>query len=307
MNLIDVESWSNLVAKEYLTTAKPLNDSIEKIAQENCLNKDQISRLVEQSNTTVYVQMFNNQPNKYVEFTAGDAEKIAEKLFGTEKVSQVSDSDYQEPPTGTNLLEVDITEPLVKLAEAGPENSSGNEELHEYYKLSSLDTRLTQSLDEVDVHYQQDSAILYTMIKQAVLSGTSFGDIEKALTSLYDEPVIKINVKDAQEKLAQEIFPRKLAMSSANVGTVNMENPLVKQAGMLLKHAADFKTLKAKRAELREKVKEHTKKGTIKGTLGTLAVGAVAGGTAVNEISKKRVEQAATKTKMQQLSNNYAR
>ncbi len=311
MTIIDVDTWSKAAAKEYLTTGKPMNDSIEKLASEQGLNKDQISRVVEAANTEVYVQMFNQSPDKYVQYAPADSEKIAEKIFGTEKVSQVSDSDYQEPPTGTSLLEVEITEPITKVAEVEPENTTNTVALHEYYKLAALDTRLAQSLDEVEVRYQQDTAILYTMIKQAVLSGTSFGDIEKALTSLYDEPVVKINVKDAQEKLAQEIFPRKLDMSSANVGTVNMENPLVKQAGLLLKHAQDFKTLKAKRAEVHEEAKAHIKKaGALQNASNALkagAVGAVVGGVTVNEIGKKRVEQAATKTKMQQLSSNYAR
>lgn len=307
MTIIDVDTWSKAVAKEYLTTGKPMNDSIEKLASDQGLNKDQISRVVEAANTEVYVQMFNQSPDKYVQFASADSEKIAEKIFGTEKVSQVSDSDYQEPPTGTSLLEVDITEPLVKVAEVEPENKTNTEALHEYYKLAALDTRLAQSLDEVEVNYQRDSAILYTMIKQAVLSGTSFGNVEKALTSLYDDPVIQINIKEAQEKFAEEIYPRKMDMSVTNVGTVNMENPIVKQAGLLLKHAQEFKTLKAKRAEIREKGKTHTKESTVKSVLGGLAVGAVGGGVAVNELSKKRTEQAATKTKMQQLATNYAR
>jgi len=304
MTSIDIESWANDVVKEYLTTGKPMDTSIEKLATEHALNRDQISRVVEAANTSTYVQMFNSQPNKYVEYVPADAEKIAEKLFGTVKQAAVSEDDYNEPPTEPKL---EITEPLVKLAEVEPENSSGNEDLHEYYKLSSLDTRLAQSLDEVDMHYQNDSAILYSLIKQAVLSGTSFGNIEAALTGLYDDPVIKINITEAREKLAQEIFPKKLDTTTSNLGTVNTENPLVKQAGMLLKHAADYKTLKAKRTELREKVKEHTKKGTVANVLKGVGAGVVIGGVGVNEISKTRQAQAATKTKMQQLSTNYSR
>jgi hypothetical protein len=305
MTIIDVETWSKAVAKEYLTTGKPMNESIEKLASDQGLNKDQVSRVVEAANTEVYVQMFNQTPDKYVQYAPADTEKIAEKLFGTEKVSEVSDSDYQEPPT--NIPELDITTPLTKIAEVEPDNVTNTEALHEYYKLAALDTRLAQSLDEVEMHYQQDAAILYSMIKQAVLSGTSFGNLERALTSLYEDQVVKINVAEAQEKLAQEIFPRKLDMSVSNVGTVNTENPLVKQAGLLLKHAADFKNLKAKRAEIREKAKTHTKEGTVANVLKGVAAGTVIGAVGTNAVVKKRAEQAATKTKMQQLSTNYAR
>ena len=69
--------------------------------------------------------------------------------------------------------------------------------------------------------------------------------------------------------------------------------------------------MKAKRAEVHEEAKAHIKKAGALQTASTalkgVAAGAVIGGVAVNEIGKKRVEQAATKTKMQQLSSNYAR
>jgi hypothetical protein len=313
MTIIDVDTWSKAAAKEYLTAGTDLNKSIEKIASEHGLNKDQVSRVVEAANTEVYVQMFNQSPDKYIQFASADSEKIAEKLFGQEKTSQVSDSDYQEPPSGPNLLEVELSEPMVKVAEV--ENTTTNTEaLHEYYKLAALETKLTQSMDEVEMHYQNDASILYSMIKQAVLGGKTFGDIEKALTSVYDDPVITINVKESQEKLANELFPRKLDMATTTMGTVNMENPLVKQAGLLLKHAQEFKNLKSKHAETQEQLVSHVKEGVVKVAavekaakpmgaakrfLTTLGVGAVGGAAANQHIRNKRMEQAYMRGQMQ--------
>ena len=308
MTTIDVDAWSKTAAKEYLTTGKPLDDVIEKIASDHGLNKDQISRVVEASNTEVYVQMFNQSADKYIQFNNADSEKIAARIFGEEKVSHVSDSDYQEVPSYSYSIEDEQAEALLtKTAELIPENHTNSEAIHEYYKIAALETRLGQSMDEVEALYQNDTSILYSMIKQAVLSGTGIGDITKALTSIYDDPIVRINILESQEKLASEIYPRKLDTSEHSIGTVNMDNPLVKQAGLLLKHAQNFKTLKAKRTETLGKLKNHLKTGTLKSVTTALGVGAIGGAIGVDQIRKKRNEQALVGNKMSYLPNGPGR
>jgi hypothetical protein len=298
-----------------------LNDSIEKIASAHGLNREQMNRVVEATNTEVYVQMFNQAQDKYIQFQSADSEKIAENLFGSEKVSHVSDNDYQVPPTPvlSSVEDMEAEEAaLTKVAEVKPDNTTNTEALHEYYKIAALETRLEQSIDEVEMKYQHDASILYSMVKQAVLSGTSFGDIERALTSVYDDQVIKINVQEIHTKLAEEMYPRKFDVVAHSVGTVNLENPLVKQASLLLKHAQDFKNLKSKHAETMEHLKHHIKESGILSPLkamvhnpGAAAAGAgigiVGGGVAVDRLAKKRSEQNTVKGSMQSLPNAYVR
>jgi hypothetical protein len=255
MTIIDVDTWSKAAAKEYLTAGTALNTSIEKIASEHGLNRDQVNRVVEAANTEVYVQMFNQSPDKYIQFDSADSEKIAEKLFGVEKTSQFPDDDYQDAPIARILQE---EYPMEKVAEVET-NTTNTDSLHEYYKLAALESRLGQSMDEVEMHYQNDVSVLASMIKQAVLGGASFGDIQKALFTVYDDPVVKININEMQEKLAAEFYPRKLNMTINEVGTVNMENSIVKQAGLLLKHAQEFKSLKSKHAEAHSELIGHLK------------------------------------------------
>lgn len=319
MTIIDVDSWSKSAAKEYLTTGKPLNDSIEKIASDNGLNKDQINRVVEAANTEVYIQMFNQAQDKYVEFQSADSEKVAERLFGVEKISQAQDDDYEYAPSYTYAIQDERADAiLTKVAEVKQENTTDTEALHQYYKLAALETRLKQSMDEIEVNYQHDASVLFSMVKQAVLGGASFGDVEKALTSVYEDKVVKINLNEIHEKLASELYPRAFDVEVHSVGTVNLENPLVKQAGLLLKHAQDFKNLKSKHAETTEHLKEHIKesgilsgiaKGIVKSpgvAAGSLAVGAVGGGVAVDQITKKRAEQGMMQQNMQ-APNAYKR
>lgn len=316
MTTIDVDAWSKTAASNYLTKGTPLHESITKIASEQGLNRDQIARVVEAANTEVYINLFNKADDKYISYETADAEKIAEAIFGQEKTSSVSDDDYQELPSSPIIEDQTASDALTKTAEVKPTNVSDTDKLHEYYKIAALETRLGQSLDEVEVRYQNDSAILFSMIKQAVLSGTTFGDVERALTSVYDSPVIKVNINEAREKLASELYPKNLNMNVTYTGTVNMENPLVKQAGLLLKHASEFSTLRTKHAEARTQLTTHIKtsgmiplkkEAKLKHYVAAAGAGMLAGGALVSEVGKKRQEQAAISQQMKQLPSAYVR
>lgn len=316
MNILDVDNWSKDAVKQYLTSNVPLNDSIEKIASQQGLNKDQISRLVEAANTDTYVQLFNQSDDKYITYDTADAEKIAERIFGTTKTAEVALDDYQEPPV-RNMLEVNVSTeiPMEKGAEYQPATTT-NEELHEYYKVAALESRMAEKMDEIEVAFQKDNSILSSLIKQAVLGGTSFGDIEKAVTTVYDSPVVKVGLQEAQTKLASELYPKPLNTTITDFGTVNLENPIVKQAGLLLKHAEEFKKLKSKHAETKDKVQEHLKKSMMLKSavnmstgalIKTVGASAIAGGIATHQIAKKKMEQDVTRQEMRTIPGHFTR
>lgn len=316
MNILDVDNWSKDAVKQYLTSKVPLNDSIEKIASEQGLNKDQISRLVEAANTDTYVQLFNQADDKYITYETADAEKIAERIFGTEKTAEVALDDYQEPPVRNELeVSIDTPLPMEKSAEYQPTTTT-NEELHEYYKVAALESRMAEKMDEIEVAFQKDSSILSSLIKQAVLGGTSYGDIEKAVTTVYDSPVVRVSLQETQTKLAQELYPKQLNTAITDFGTVNLENPIVKQAGLLLKHAEEYKKLKSKHAETKDKVQGHLKKSSMLKSAVNMSTGAivktvgasaVAGGIATHEIAKKKMEQDSTRNDLRSLPGRFVR
>jgi hypothetical protein len=232
-------------ARAFLKGQKPLNETITKIASEHGLNRDQISRVVEGANTEVYVQLANQSSDKYVNFEVADTTKIASAVHGIEKQAEIITADYDVPPSedtleGSFLDKVASEE--VRLDATAVHNQA--------IKLAGLDEQLTNSLEEVDVRFQQNSEVMYHLVKQAYLAGTSFGDIKTAIQTVYDSPVVAVVLDDCREKLAEEIYPKQIVMDSKNHGSVNSENPIIKQAGLITKDVQEFKTLREKIAEV---------------------------------------------------------
>ena len=94
----ELDNYINEAANSYLKQNVPLNDTITKLASSNGLNRDQVARVVEGANTEVYIQLMNQSDDKYVQFENASAEKVAEVLFGTEKVAEIATDDYANAP-----------------------------------------------------------------------------------------------------------------------------------------------------------------------------------------------------------------
>jgi hypothetical protein len=309
----EIDSYVNEAAHGYLKEAKPLNETITKIASEHGLNRDQIARVVEGANTEVYVQLMNQTNDKYIQFENASIEKIGEAVFGTEKKAEYSVEDYEEEPTS------EISDPnFEKLASVEETTPSETEMVKEAYKLAALDDRLTDSMYEVDVRFQKNSSILHDLIKQAYLGGTSFGDIEKAITTIYDSPVVEKILTESREKLAHELYPKALDTVVKTAGTVNPNNEIIKQAGLLVKDTQEFLTLREKKAEaiesmsklegsaaiiVREHLKEAAPLSTTKKVL--LGVGLGVAGTAGVHSQMQKVKARDAAMPMSQVSNRY--
>ncbi len=70
--------WGRESASALINDGVPLNSSIIKIAEQNSLNVDQVSRLVEMANISMHTSVYQN--NKYPEFEVADIQKIASTL-----------------------------------------------------------------------------------------------------------------------------------------------------------------------------------------------------------------------------------
>lgn len=242
----ELDNYINEAATSYIKQNVPLDQTITKIASTHGLNRDQIARVVEGANTEVYVQLMNNSSDKYIQFENASAEKVAESVFGTEKTAEVVTFDYDEGPTALYKPQ------MVKVAEETKDEPQMT--IAEFYKkadaLAGLSAQYVNALEEVDIRFQSDSENLYNMVKQAYLGGTSFGDIKAALTSIADSPILGTILDECQEKLAQEIYPTTLNVERTVAGSVNTNNPLVKQASKIMHDTEEFIALRVKLSEL---------------------------------------------------------
>ena len=308
----ELDNYINQAATDYLKAGTPLNDTIIKIASDQGLNRDQIARVVEGANTEVYVQLMNKTADKYIQFDNASTDKVSEKVFSIEKVAGIVTDDYEEPPTPEPIDEGSME----KLAEVQETSPSEAEMIKHAYALSSLSEHLEDSLYEVDGRFQKNSDIFYGLVKQAYLGGTSFGDIRRAIETAYDSPVVATVLNEVQEKLATELYPTKLITEEHTSGSVNANNPIIKQASALAKDTTDFLTLREKIAEVSQKVAELSevfdtarayfkKSGSVKGVLGALAVGGVGGVALHSHLQNVRKQQ--TNMPLSQLPGRYAR
>lgn len=102
-----VRAISADVSAEYLTTGKPMNDSIIKIAEKRGLTKHYIDRIVEQANQLTYLGLFEGGgQDKYasVDFVVADAASINEALKPViKKVAAPMLDDYHIEPSQENV------------------------------------------------------------------------------------------------------------------------------------------------------------------------------------------------------------
>jgi hypothetical protein len=98
MNFIDkaqLEAWARSAAEDYLSHQAPLNDSIEKIANEYSLNREQIRRVCEFANIHTNLELFEKAADKRFVFDQADAEAIF-GLLGSpqEKIASIDSEEY---------------------------------------------------------------------------------------------------------------------------------------------------------------------------------------------------------------------
>jgi hypothetical protein len=85
---------ANDVAREFVTTKKPLNDLCEKVARDESMNPDEIRTLVRLSNVAAFQHLFKErQGDKMVEFDVGNPESVIQRI----------QSSVEDPPQTANI------------------------------------------------------------------------------------------------------------------------------------------------------------------------------------------------------------
>ena len=88
-----VDGWKKDILEAYYSHGISLNTSIANIAQNNALNNEQISRIIEEVNSEVYLNEYSKKKRENVrdvEFEIADLQKIKDNL-GSDDVANVED------------------------------------------------------------------------------------------------------------------------------------------------------------------------------------------------------------------------
>ncbi len=215
-------------SRDYLTRAIPLNESITKIAEHNALNREQINRVVESANTSTYLALFKTAEDKYIEFPVADSEKIAEmsehKVLETETLD-----DYATPPqlTHSNELSIFPTEDVQEKTASVNET----ERLQFYQRLRYADNQLKEKLAALSGTFTEETSSLYSMVKQAVLQGQSFGHIKYAMEQHLPGKITEVIVSDIENDLRTKdrIYDLDMTIPEKIAEAVNKDNELLKK------------------------------------------------------------------------------
>jgi len=261
----ELEKLADIAVEKYLKDNVPLNASIVKLANDNALNNEQIKRIVESANTNVYVKLYNESQNKYIEFPNADSEKIALELHPPkDMITHTGSSDYFHEPIVEKLNE-NIS--IFGKQEEKKAEITEQEVLREYYKLASAQERINNAIIELESCFETELSTLKNLTKQAVLQGTSFDKIVKGTATLFPDPLIKSAFRDIHKNFVIE------KIASGNINDVNItasidpDHPIVKQIEKLIQVKQAYFTVLDKQVENLEKVEK----------LKTASVGTVVG------------------------------
>jgi hypothetical protein len=265
----------------FISNNIPLNDSIAKLAEDNALNRDQINRVVESANTSTYLSLFKKSDDKYIEFPVADSEKVAELLDkAPEDISELSDYDI---PPDTELQDMEI---FPVLEDAGVEKVSSvsdKELLNEIHKIQYADKLITEKLGECKYSFEKEAASLYDMVKQAVLSGESFGHIKLAMNRHLPGNITNKITEDFEYRLKHDdrLFNLNTEVNEKLASLpINEDSELLKQLTKVHEITDEYETWLDKKASVFKHKSVLSRAGKwAKGlaALGVLGIGATAG------------------------------
>jgi len=252
----DLEVFGKEAASRYLDgRCRTLTEAVVETVKTAGLSPEQVKRVVEFANTDAFLQEFKKEgEHKVIEFTGGPANysdvlKDLNDGGGGTVMDTGSPSDYETPPPDVAKTAARNADRLqlenVKLAQAFqvdeqpiPYADPMQESITLREKLAAAYDGISSTLSSLEVHYTDVFDHLHDRVKQAVLGGTTLGEIVAAWSAVNDDPVF---VKAAFAQLTPRlldggVFPSRGAIGesltkTAAVGLVNTEHPLVSHYG----------------------------------------------------------------------------
>ena len=202
----ELEGFAKFATRQFLENKASLNETIAKLSQDNELNYDQTSRVVEEANTGVYIDLFNKAKpgEKYIEFKTASIKEIWSKAHPNEDTLKTSD--YAVPPARTHFnISSKQRDEFSKTASVhddetfeGPESRSHVETLQKIHE-RAVEERIKNAQLELELVIERVLNTLTKEARQSILSE----DVTSAEVSF----AVKHALKDAKyEKIATYIL-----------------------------------------------------------------------------------------------------
>lgn len=153
---INFDKLAEEVVSVFYAKGTPLTETLSKVASRECLNTDEVRRLVERSNTSAVLQLLKVSSDKKAEIDLADPVDVLRQTHGPqESVKEASDtsSTFQIPDTRSQKLELTTFMPkMVKAASIAPKDTS------EIFRLTKLENELlrTKTAQEMTIQDNLD-------------------------------------------------------------------------------------------------------------------------------------------------------
>jgi hypothetical protein len=254
-----LELLAKTAAKRYLEERVPLNSTIQKIAEENDLNANQIERICEMANIDTHRALWQKTAQKEaIAFPLADAKTVV-KVVGKKPINSddpdgphascpvMSDSDYAGPPKGIPMRGPSTMSMMG--ADPGKVHNGLTEEPERKKIIIILQKKAYERKDLTDkillagMQLESLEKKAYHTVKQAVLGGARMRDIYDAavgvgLHKTAEKYVIEFekrlidethgDVRNRLEKLAIHKAPEDLISNNlGNVTVINGAHPVL--------------------------------------------------------------------------------
>jgi len=237
----ELEKLGERISKDYVQKHITLNEGLKKVASEQGLNKQQLRRVAESANVSTYLALIKTAEEKYLKFDLADAELAHEETVkvGKEEIPMY-DYTLDTPDTEVSSIfdlykkaEVSLhsdleIENIVKHRDSIKTSSGDFVKKSEY--LQGVVEYLNDNFVQTQGSFTTDVEELETLVKQAVLEGTTFADISgiiKTAAECTGEAMIDLFKSRLADRMTHIDFDKQAEFSSS---LPNTESRLFKLA-----------------------------------------------------------------------------
>ena len=283
-------TWARDVATGFIEKDVPLFDGVKKVAMDNGLNQEQISRVCEATNHAVFNTTFKTNPNRLFEFPVVKGEEVIDALsMPSSKTASINSRDYDQPPPSPLTMSCDevFDQIFPKTASSMRSEYEEAEEVSrlraEMNKIAAAEGDLRSQAVGSDMRRDHEEDDFYQLVRQMLIEGQTFEEVYENLMidreSIENDTMSATTVRTLLERILDRLKAENLVDPATELpeDTPKMQmmdqgmqpdykvaslklTGLVKRAyeGRVLHHAlsAVSKELTEKQAEYRELIKK---------------------------------------------------